>query len=48
MVVLLFSQPPVINWAGLAMGLLHVRIGDADGVLHHLQGAVPEQRLECE
>jgi hypothetical protein len=40
---LILEQPPVIGWAGFAMCLLNINLGDADIVPHHLQAAAPQQ-----
>ena len=39
---------PVVCRTGTAVGLLNVNLRDAGVVLHHLQRAVPELRLQGE
>lgn len=41
-------EMPVVCRAGPAVGLLDVNLRDAGVVLHHLQRAVPELRLQGE
>ncbi len=43
-----FLQSPIIRWAGFAMRLFHVRFRDTGVMAHHVQRAVPEQRLQRE
>jgi hypothetical protein len=45
MIILLFSQPPVIGRAGFAVGLFHVYLGDLGIMTHHVQDAVTQQRF---
>jgi len=46
MIILLFSQPPVIRRAGFAVGLFHVYLGDLGIMTHHVQTAMAQQHLQ--
>ena len=39
-------QSPIIYWAGLAVRVLHVYLSNLGIVAHHIQRAMPEQRLD--
>ena len=44
----LVLQSPVVRRAGLAMRLFHIHLCDAGIMLHHIQAAMPQWRLNGE